>query len=112
LGPQDVAAYFAPLLRLELAELQQASADTAASRKPVELDQQSVGRLSRMDAMQNQAMAAAIETRRRGRIRSLNAALARIESGEFGFCESCGGSVPFERLALDPTYSRCVGCRA
>ena len=53
MDPQDVAAYFAPLLRLELTELQQASDDTAESRKPVELDQQSIGRLSRMDAMQN-----------------------------------------------------------
>ena len=63
-----------------------------------------------MDAMQNQAMAAAIETRRR--VQAVNAALARIDTGEFGFCESCGGSIPFVRLALDPTYSRCVGCRA
>lgn len=111
MDPQDVAAYFAPLLRLELSGLQQASDDTAESRKPVELDQQSVGRLSRMDAMQNQAMASALDARRHSRIRAIEAALGRIDTGDFGFCEACGEPIPFERLSLDPTFLRCVGCQ-
>ncbi|MCG6113261.1 MAG: TraR/DksA family transcriptional regulator [Paracoccus sp.] len=111
MDPQDVAAYFAPLLRLELSDLQQASDDTADSRKPVELDQQSVGRLSRMDAMQNQAMASAVEARRHARMRAVMAALGRIEAGDFGFCDECGDPIPFKRLSLDPTVLRCIGCQ-
>ena len=52
------------------------------AKKPVELDQTRVGRLSRMDAMQGQAMEAALEARRHGRIRAIDAALRRIEEGE------------------------------
>ena len=48
------------------------SAVSAEGRRPVELDQQSVGRLSRMDALQVQAMAMAVETRRRGRLKLID----------------------------------------
>ncbi|MFN3711802.1 MAG: TraR/DksA family transcriptional regulator [Alishewanella aestuarii] len=111
MDPRDAAAHFKPLLTLELSQLEQASGDTAEARRPVELDQQSVGRLSRMDAMQHQAMASAADVRRHGRIRAIRAALARIESGEFGICEVCGDPIPLRRIQLDPTFTRCVGCR-
>ena len=62
------SARFAPILRAELAALQAQSAETGADRRPVEPDQQSVGRLSRMEAIQGQQMAAAIEARRGQRI--------------------------------------------
>lgn len=90
--------------------LREASVHTAADRRPVELDQQSVGRLSRMDAMQQQAMAAAQETRRHGRIKGLEAAIRRIEAGEFGFCNDCGDFIGLPRLELDPTIMRCRDC--
>lgn len=87
-----------------------ASGATAEHRKPVELDQQSVGRLSRMDAMQQQAMAAAVDARRGGRIRALEAALQRIEGDEFGWCSVCGEFIGDKRLELDPTILRCRAC--
>nr|WP_241865543.1 TraR/DksA family transcriptional regulator [Paracoccus salsus] len=106
-----MATYFAPLLKLELVQLQKDSGETAESRKPVELDQQSVGRLSRMDALQNLAMARAVDLRRHARARAITAALARAEAGEFGYCEECGEPIPFRRLVLDPAFTRCVGCQ-
>ena len=90
--------------------LREASVHTAADRKPVELDQQSVGRLSRMDAMQQQAMAAAQETRRHGRIRALEAVIRRIDADEFGFCNDCGDFIGLRRLELEPTIMRCRDC--
>lgn len=101
---------FGPRLRAELEEIQTASRETAADRAPVELDQQSVGRLSRQDALQMQAMAAAQEARRAGRARAIEAALHRLETGEFGWCETCGERIGEKRLELDPTLTRCVGC--
>jgi DnaK suppressor protein len=59
---------------------------TQEDRKPVELDQSQVGRLSRMDAMQVQEMALEQERRRGIEIQRINAALARITDGEYGFC--------------------------
>lgn len=76
----------------------------------MELDQQSVGRLSRMDAMQQQAMAAAQDTRRRGRLAAIEAALKRLEQGEFGWCAECGEFIGLSRLDLDPVLMRCIDC--
>ena len=79
-------------------------------QRTVTLDQQSVGRLSRMDALQHQAMAKATQARR-GQLRSrIDAALARLDEGEFGYCAECGEDIPFKRLELDPTVPNCVNC--
>jgi DnaK suppressor protein len=109
-APEDLKATFLPRLRDELDALRSASAQTAADRRPVELDQQSVGRLSRMDAMQQQAMAAAQDARRHGRIRALEAAIRRIEAEEFGWCDECGEFIGRRRLDLEPTVMRCLDC--
>lgn len=97
-------------LRTEREDLQAASDSTASARKPVELDQQSVGRLSRMDALQNQAMARGTEERRNARLRCIEAAISRLETGEFGYCNDCGDRIAARRLDLDPTVSRCISC--
>ncbi|MGI9370955.1 MAG: TraR/DksA family transcriptional regulator [Hyphomicrobiales bacterium] len=75
---------------------------------PVELDQTSVGRLSRMDAMQRQAMAQETERRRHNELRKMEAALKRIEEGEYGYCISTGEPIPRARLDLDPGVATIV----
>ncbi|MEM7498006.1 MAG: TraR/DksA C4-type zinc finger protein [Pseudomonadota bacterium] len=107
--PDDIAA-FEKDIRSQLAEIAAAEAGTAADRRPVELDQQSVGRLSRMDAMQVQAMAAAQSRRRAAERVRLEAALARIADGSFGDCSTCGEEIAPKRLALDPGQTRCIDC--
>lgn len=97
-------------LQEELEALAQAADDTVADRKPVVLDQQSVGRLSRMDALQGQAMAKAMQGRRDGRVRAVQAALERLAGEDFGWCEDCGEFIGLKRLDLDPTLRRCVEC--
>ena len=109
-SPQDCRVRYTARLQDELAALAQASDDTQAARKPVELDQQSVGRLSRMDALQGQAMAKAMQGRRDGRVRALHAALERLAGEDFGWCDDCGLFIGLKRLDLDPTLQRCVSC--
>ncbi len=94
------------------AELVAAQDDTAGWRDPVALDQQSVGRLSRMDAMQQQAMAEAEARRRQAEIARVDAALQRIEEGEYGWCRGCGEAIGPKRLEINPAASQCVGCAA
>ena len=94
-------------LRQELVALSEAAAD---SRKPVELDQQSVGRLSRQDALQMQAMAQAADAQRALQIRRIDAALGRLDEGDYGFCVTCGEEIPAGRLKLDPAAAVCVAC--
>ena len=93
--------------RAELLALSEAAAD---ERRPVVLDQQSVGRVSRMDAMQVQAMAQSVEARRRARLPLIEAALRRLDAGDYGYCTDCGEQIPARRLAIDPTIARCVDC--
>lgn len=95
--------------REELEVLTETSRD---DRRPVELDQTRVGRLSRMDALQSQAMAVETERRRSLELTRIAAALQRMEEGEYGYCVSCGEEIPVKRLELDPTTAVCVDCAA
>lgn len=97
-------------LTARLEKLRTASDTTADTRRPVELDQTSVGRLSRMDAMQGQAMALAVEQRRKEEVLRIEAALGRIDEGEYGFCISCGEKIAAKRLDVDPTTPTCIAC--
>ncbi len=83
---------------------------TRASRGTVTLDQQSVGRLSRMDALQQQAMAKATHARRQAQVLRAKAALLRIDDGEFGFCLECGAEIARKRLDHDPSLALCITC--
>ena len=91
-------------------ELQQlaSTADEAAS--VVELDQTKVGRLSRMDALQSQAMAQASVQRREVMLRRIDAALKRIDDDEYGYCRDCGEAIDPRRLEIDPTALLCIAC--
>lgn len=101
-------------LRVRLEDEQRAlDADDARGRdgqKVVMLDQQAVGRLSRMDALQMQAMARAQAQRREVQARRIAAALTRMDSGEYGFCTDCGEELSTARLMADPTLPRCMSC--
>lgn len=91
-------------------ELEALREQSAESRQTVTLDQQSVGRLSRMDAMQGQAMAQAAEQRRATEIARIGAALQRIDDGTYGECLRCGEAIAEKRLAVDPAATLCVDC--
>ena len=101
---------FRELLLARQAALKDLHRDAADDRAPVALDQQSVGRLSRMDAMQQQAMAVATNARRLHEMRAIKAALIRIEKGDFGVCDECGEQIAEQRLNLYPTITLCIAC--
>lgn len=98
------------LLNEELMAMDREDELGSEDQRTVTLDQQSVGRLSRMDAMQRQAMAQALARRRAGRRQRVLAALKRIEDDEFGYCQDCGDDIVSGRLELDPTVSLCLSC--
>ena len=86
------------------------SARSLGARRPVTLDQQSIGRLSRMDAMQAQAMDQAAERQRRIDLLRIERAEARLRDGEYGCCEQCGEEIAEKRLEADPMAERCIAC--
>lgn len=91
-------------------DLEAISELSLGSRAPVKLDQQSVGRLSRMDAMQQQAMAQAQERNRQRDLVRIEMAHRRILEDEYGYCANCGDEIPDKRLEIDPMAERCVRC--
>ena len=93
-----------------LAALDEEDALGEDGKATVELDQQAVGRLSRMDALQNQAMAKATDARRATERTQLQAALARMEDGEYGYCDDCGDDIAIGRLELNPASLLCIDC--
>ena len=97
-------------LRARLEELDSLEAANEEGRAVVVLDQQSVGRLSRMDALQNQAMAQETQRRRSQERTRIAAALQRITEDEYGWCAECGDEIPPKRLDVDPMAVMCAKC--
>jgi DnaK suppressor protein len=91
-------------------ELTDLISDTKENSATVELDQTSVGRLSRMDAMQGQAMAEEVKRRRDNELTRIEAALIRITEDNHGYCLNCGEDIDEKRLDLDPSISLCNKC--
>ncbi len=91
-------------------ELEGLSDLSREARDTVELDQQAVGRLSRMDAMQQQAMAEAQERTRQLDLQRIEQAYRRIRDDDYGYCATCDEEIPDGRLAIDPMAERCVKC--
>jgi DnaK suppressor protein len=94
-------------LQAELLSISETGDESAAV---VELDQTKVGRLSRMDAMQAQAMAKASSNRRQVMLTKITAALKRIDDGEYGNCRECEKPINPKRLEFDPTAIYCIEC--
>jgi DnaK suppressor protein len=96
---------------LDLGEsLRQAQETGDQAEEAVELDQTRVGRLSRMDALQAQAMSLETGRRRRQKLLQIAAALKRIDDDDFGYCEDCGEEIASARLDADPTAELCIQC--
>jgi DnaK suppressor protein len=93
--------------REELLALDSASQDASQT---VELDQSRMGRLSRMDAMQSQAMAIEVRRRRAIQITRINTALERLSGDSFGECVRCEEMIEDKRLEFDPTSLLCFDC--
>ena len=95
------------LLREQLTAFDAVSRETS---KTVDLDEP-FGRLSRMDAIQQQKMSEAHKQRNEIRLRQVHAALDRMEHGEYGECMKCGHFIPKERLEARPEVPICIACQ-
>jgi len=102
--------HFKALLLMQQKSLLDVLESGKSAAGTVKLDQTSVGRLSRMDAMQSQAMLQEASRRREQSLRDISKALTRLESGDYGFCEECGEEIAEKRLQINPTASYCIEC--
>lgn len=111
LSPEQLTELRSELSR-ELARLERSMPSTAQAAKPVELDQTAVGRLSRMDALQNQHLTADLHSREQARHAQLIDALDRLDHGTYGRCLSCGAAIAYGRLLVFPEARSCAVCGA
>jgi len=96
-------------LRRDLLASDRVSAEHAGV---VELDQGAVGRLSRIDAIQQQKMAEAQRRRNELRLKQVAVALATFDGEDYGWCKRCGEAIGYPRLKARPESPCCVGCTA
>jgi DnaK suppressor protein len=109
LTPEQLAEFRARLVqeRESLLDTHELAVD---GTKPVELDQTTVGRLSRMEAIQAQAVAVATQQRREVQLQRIKWALTRMDEGEYGLCQRCEEPINPRRLEFDPTSPLCLEC--
>ncbi len=98
------------VLESALAELNESLSAKSEATDTVDLDQP-IGRISRIDALQQQKMA--LEQRRRAELRraQVKQALAWMEEDEYGYCRQCEEPIGFPRLQARPESAFCVACR-
>ncbi len=111
LTPNQSRSLKARLISLQTSLLGQYEAGKSAADTVV-LDQTKIGRLSRMDAMQQQNMAQSTIRSIEQRLRAVNIALAKVESGDYGYCDECGEDIGFERLKVQPEAPCCFACQS
>lgn len=99
-------------LKLKAAELDSQLDESRQNAEPVTLDQQSVGRVSRIDAIQQQQMAVANREQSILLLNQVSAALRRTVSDEYGFCLQCGEPIGFPRLEAQPFTPLCLECQS
>jgi DnaK suppressor protein len=86
------------------------STKTNGNGRPAEIDQGAVGRLSRIEAIQNQGFTRDLHDRERLKLQQVAAAIQRIDEGSYGLCTSCREPIRFERLVVFPETRTCNGC--
>jgi DnaK suppressor protein len=99
-------------LRGKARELTEIISQISTDTQPVELDQQSVGRVSRIDAIQQQQMAIATQAQAQQQLIEVELALTRIANGDYGYCLECGEPVATARLQVQPFVKLCIDCQS
>lgn len=97
------------LLR-SLRKIERSMKITNKAARPVKLDQTSVGRLSRIDAIQNQSLTQGLQEREQAKHAAIVGAIGRMDEGKYGICTACGRPIGFERLLIFPEAQMCADC--
>ena len=97
-------------LEAELASLERSMLVTDEGLKPVALDPTAVGRLSRIDELQNQALTKNLRDREDVKLAGLQQAFLRMDEGTYGRCDACGEGIPLARLQVFPETTTCMEC--
>jgi DnaK suppressor protein len=102
-------ALLADKIREQLTQLQEDIAMLEEDTKPIS-PENSLGRISRMDAINNKSVAEETLRQSKSKRIRLNEALDNISQADFGRCQQCKEAIPFDRLIFMPESRRCMKC--
>jgi len=77
--------------------------------KPIS-PENAIGRVSRMDAINNKSVIEASLRQTQDKLNKLEKALSKIDEPSFGICVNCHQPIPIGRIMLMPHATRCVQC--
>jgi len=108
---------FAALLRARSVELRRAAADATADLEGIRSARSAATADDEHDPegatlADDWSRTIALSGAAASELREVEAALARLEAGDYGRCEGCGAPIPVERLRIRPAATRCVTCAA
>jgi DnaK suppressor protein len=109
LAPEQRSIIRDELLR-SLTKLERSISANGSAARPRDLEQDTVGRLSRIEALQSQGLTATLAAREKAQLEQIVAALRRLEDGSYGVCNGCGALIPVERLMVFPETMACSAC--
>ena len=92
-------------------ELELSIASSESTSKPVDLDE-AIGRISRIDAIQNQKIVAANRRSMQLRLKLVRAAQTALDNDDYGFCRVCDDNIAYGRLKAKPEATMCVQCQS
>jgi DnaK suppressor protein len=98
------------VLQERQAELQHLLEVTREGARPVDL-KEPIGRLTRMDAIQQQKMTAANRRSSEIRLQQVDMALNAVERGDYGLCRRCEEPIGHRRLRARPEAPHCLDCQ-
>ncbi len=96
-------------IEAELIETEKKIADLEELSKPIP-PENSLGRITRMDAINNASVAKAALREAKRKYGKLKHALSKIDEPDYGLCSNCKHPIPEGRLMLMPESTRCVRC--
>jgi DnaK suppressor protein len=109
LSTGQIAELTAELERV-VTKLERSMRTTEEAMRPIQLDQSAVGRLSRIDSLQNQGLTRNLQEREQAKLGQVVAAFQRLEEGTYGTCIECDQAIAFERLQVFPETPTCTAC--
>ena len=111
LNVEQIASLRATLEQL-LTDLRKQVALASPATSTVVLNQSKVGRLSRMDALQQQHMANSTLQQAKKRLTLVQKALGKMSKEDYGYCERCDEVIAFARLQARPEAQLCLKCQS
>lgn len=100
---------FKQLILENIKGLQEEITELKELTKPI-APENAIGRVSRMDAINNKSINEAALRKSQEKLRKLEFALEKVDEDYFGLCGACGEEIPKGRLMLMPESAFCVNC--